>query len=114
MKAIVAEIKNGPTQFLAYEGEEIYKHFRKLCHNSNMFYLETEEDFDEHKDAYVPLESYKTFQGAGVYDYDGNKHPVLKDEGGTVYYITEHTETTRNVKLVSNVKVLVNLVLILS
>lgn len=106
MKAIVVEIKNGPTQFLAYEGDEIYKHFRKICHSSSMFYLETEEDFDELKDCYIPEEIYKTFQGAGVYDYDGNKLPVLKDSGGTVYYIVEHTETTKNVKFVSNLKIL--------
>lgn len=99
MKAIVIEVKNGTTEFLPYSTDEIYIDFRKLCRNSSMLYIDTEEEFDELKDTYIPLETFKEYQGAGVYDYDGNKYPVLKDSGGTVYYIIEnYTQTVNNIK----------------
>ena len=96
MKAIVIEAKNGTIEFLPYSTDEIYSHFRKLCRNSSMLYIETEEEFDELKDTYIPLEIPREYQGAGVYDYDGNKYPMLKDSGGTVYYILEiYIQTTK-------------------
>jgi hypothetical protein len=103
MKAIAIEVKNGPAEFLAYETDEIYAHFRKLCKNSSMLYIDTEEEFDIIKETYIPLDMHEMFDmcknnlynGPGIYDYEGNKHPVLTDEAGTVYYIVEkYIQTT--------------------
>lgn len=73
-----------------------------------MLYLNTEEEFDEN--TYLPSETSKMFKGAGVYDYDGNKYQVLKDEGGTTHYIIDivenYSQTKDNLKLISNLKII--------
>lgn len=62
-----------------------------------MLYIDSEEEFEELKDTYIPLETPMEYQGAGIYDCAGQKYPKLKDSGGTVYYIMEnYTQTTKN------------------
>lgn len=108
MKAIVIEVKNGPTEFLMFDTDRIYMVFRKLCHNSNMLYVDSELGFEDLKDLYIPLGVHKIYQGPGIYDHDGNKYPVLKDAIGTVYYIVEcFTQTTTNTELITNLKELI-------
>ena len=69
-------------------------------------------DFDELMELYVPTDTYKETQGTGVYDYEGNKLPALKDEGGTIYYIVEkYAQTTDYVKWISNLKIISSTVL---
>jgi len=103
MKAIVVKTENEYTQFFLYSDDEIYKHFRKICHNSSMLFLESEEDWEQLTDQYL-IPVFMKFQGVGVYDYEGNKYPVLKDDEG-VYFIQEnYLEFAENVKCVFNFK----------
>ena len=103
MKAIVVKTENKFTQFFLYSDDEIYKHFRKICHNSSMLFLESEEDWEQLTDSYL-IPVFMKFQGVGIYDYEGNKYPVLKDEDG-VYYIQEnYTESVQNVKCIAGFK----------
>ena len=102
MKAIVVKSAIG-TQFFVFETSEIYKHFRKICHNSSMLFLESEEDWELLIDQYLVSEIMK-YQGMGIYDYEGNKYPVLKDEDG-IYFIQEnYTESVQSVKCIADFK----------
>src|ERR1035437_1981498 len=89
MKALVV-VSADSTEFFIYENDDIFSHYKKLCRLQGGEYLDCVEEFDDLMEIYVPLGTYKIFQGSGVYDYEGTKHPVLTDEGGTIYYIVEN------------------------
>ena len=110
MKAIVIAVKNGTTEFLPFENEEIYTQFRKLCHNSGMAYIESEESFEELKDNFIPLEIDKKYQGAGIYDFDGDLHEMLKDENETSYHIIENYNENYNEKNIDLIKSLKDII----
>ncbi len=106
MKALVV-VSADSTEFFLYENDKIYSHYRKLCRLQGMEVLDCIEEFEALMELYIPLGTYKIFQGPGVYDYEGNKHLTLTDEGGTIYYIIEnYSQTTKNVKLISNLKII--------
>lgn len=94
MKAIAIKTGDGLTEFLPYKSEEIVRHFRKLCNNSGMSYVETEDDFEDLKDMYIELGSPVKFNGPGVYDREGLKHEALVDSGGTSYVMVNFSQVT--------------------
>lgn len=108
MKAIVTELQNGFKTYMVFESD-VNSIFSKIVKNTGFHYIQTENDFDELKEDWFPLE-LKMYSGPGIYNNNGdNLGQVLIDlEDKTRYYIDHnYKQTGGSLKIVNNNKIII-------